>query len=61
MLKISTEILRRSIAQKMFVSQQASTGAPWVIQRAEVDRLVTAADNSDPHTSNSDKISLDLQ
>ena len=61
MLKISTESVRRLIAQKVLVAQQACTGAPWVIQRAEVDRMVAAANNSDPHTSNSDQISLDLQ
>jgi hypothetical protein len=61
MLKISTESVRRLIAQKMLVAQQACTGAPWVIQRAEVDSLVAAANSGDPHTSNSDQISLDLQ
>jgi hypothetical protein len=61
MLKISTESVRRLIARKMLVAQQACTGAPWVIQRAEVDRLVAATNSGDPHTSNSDQISLDLQ
>jgi hypothetical protein len=49
------------IAQKMLVAKQACTGAPWVIQRAEVDRMVATTNNGDPHTSNSDQISLDLQ
>jgi excisionase family DNA binding protein len=57
MLQISTESVRRLIAQKVLVAHQACTGAPWVIQRAEVDRMVAAANNSDPHTSSSDQIS----
>ena len=61
LLKISTESVRRLIAQKVLVAQQACTGAPWVIQRAEVDRMVAGTNNSDPHTSSSDQISLDLQ
>jgi hypothetical protein len=60
-LKVSTESVRRLIAQEMLVAQQACTGAPWVIQRAEVDRMVAGTNNGDPHTSNSDQISLDLQ
>jgi len=61
MLKISTESLRRLIAQKVLVAQLACTGAPWVIQCAEVDRIVATTNNSDSHTSNSDQISFDLQ
>jgi hypothetical protein len=61
MLKISIESVRRLIAQEVLVAQQACTGAPWVIQRAEVDRMVATTNNSSPHTSNSDQISLDLQ
>jgi len=61
LLKVSTESVRRLIGQKVLVAKQACTGAPWVIQRAEVDRMVSGANNGDPHTSNSDQISLDLQ
>lgn len=61
MLKLSTESVRRLIAQKILVAQQACAGAPWVIQQAEVDRLVAAENNGGPCTSNDDQISLDLQ
>jgi hypothetical protein len=60
-LKVSTESVRRLIAQKMLVAKQACTGAPWVIQRHEVDRMAAGPNNGDPRTSNSDQISLDLQ
>jgi hypothetical protein len=60
-LKVSTESVRRLIARKMLVAKQACTGAPWVIQRHEVDRMAAGTNNGDPRTSNSDQISLDLQ
>jgi DNA invertase Pin-like site-specific DNA recombinase len=61
LLQTSTESVRRLIVQKVLVARQACTGAPWVIQRAEVDRMVAAAENEGPHTADGNQIPFKFQ
>lgn len=61
LLKTSTESVRRLIVQKVLVARQACTGAPWVIQRAEVDRMAHVAENEAPHTADVNQIPFKFQ
>jgi excisionase family DNA binding protein len=61
MLKTSTETIRRLIARQILGAQQACKGAPWIIQRADVDKLASGIAKYGPHTKDLDQLSLKLQ
>jgi excisionase family DNA binding protein len=60
-LKLSRESIRRLIAEKSLSAQQACKGAPWIIPRADVERLAAAAEMGSPRPTNVNQISLKLQ
>jgi hypothetical protein len=45
----------------MLSARQACKGAPWIIQRAEVEKLAAKAAGNGPHTKDLDQLSLKLQ
>jgi DNA invertase Pin-like site-specific DNA recombinase len=57
-LDVSKESVRRLIAEKTLAARQACKGAPWIIQRVDVERL---AEKTGPHAKKSDQIPLKLQ
>lgn len=57
-LRCSKESVRRLIESKVLTARQACKGAPWIIQRAEVERW---AEQNGPRTKNTDQLSLKLQ
>jgi DNA invertase Pin-like site-specific DNA recombinase len=61
MLNTSTESVRRLITRKLLNAVQACSGAPWIIQRAEVDKIAANMDASGPHTKSRDQLALNLQ
>jgi excisionase family DNA binding protein len=61
MLSVSTETIRRLIANKQLPAKQACRSAPWIIQRSEVEKLMTDAAKGRPHTKNLDQLPLKLQ
>jgi DNA invertase Pin-like site-specific DNA recombinase len=61
MLSVSTETIRRLIASKQLLAKQACRSAPWIIQRTEVEKLMTDAAKGRPHTKNLDQLPLKLQ
>lgn len=58
LLHCSKESVRRLIESKALNAHQTCKGAPWIIQRAEVERL---AQESSPRTKGTDQLSLKLQ
>jgi Recombinase/Helix-turn-helix domain len=58
MLHVSKESVRRLIAEKTLGARQACKGAPWIIQRVDVERL---AEKTGPRAKSLDQISLKLQ
>lgn len=61
MLRVSTETIRRLIAQKQLPARQACRSAPWIIEHAEVEKLMPQSAESGPHTKNLDQLLLELQ
>jgi excisionase family DNA binding protein len=61
MLGVSNETIRRLIAQKHLQAKQACRSAPWIIQRAEVEKLIADPAQGRPHTKNLDQLLLELQ
>ena len=61
MLNVSTETIRRLIAQKQLPAKQACRSAPWIIQRTEVEKLMADPAQGRPHTKNLDQLPLELQ
>lgn len=61
MLNTSKEGVRRLIARKLLNAEQACSGAPWVIQRAEVQKIAANMGDGSPHAKNLDQLSLGLQ
>ena len=61
MLGVSTETIRRLIAQKQLPAKQACRSAPWIIEHAEVEKLMPQSAESGPHTKNLDQLLLELQ
>lgn len=61
MLRCSKESVRRLIARKMLDAHQACTGAPWIIQRAQVEKLAAQTENNGPRTKDDEQLSLKLQ
>jgi hypothetical protein len=57
-LKTSTETVRRLISKQLIAARQACKGAPWIIQRKDIERL---AAETGLHTKNIDQLSLKLQ
>ena len=60
-LHVSKETIRRLIASKELTARQACAGAPWVIRRADIERIAAAIKQSGPRTENENQISLELQ
>lgn len=58
LLHCSKESVRRLIESKALNAHQTCKGAPWIIQRAEVERL---AQECGPRTKGTDQLSLKLQ
>jgi len=58
LLHCSKETVRRLIESKELNAHQTCRGAPWIIQRAEVERL---AKESDPRTKDTNQLSRKLQ
>lgn len=61
MLGVSTETIRRLIAQKQLPAKQACRSAPWIIEHAEVEKLMPQSAGSGPRTKILDQLSLELQ
>ena len=61
MLGVSTETIRRLIAHKQLPAKQACRSAPWIIARAEVEKLMAAMTKNGPRTKNLDQLLLELQ
>ena len=61
MLRVSTETIRRLIAQKQLPARQACRSAPWIIEHAEVEKLMPQSAGSGPRTKILDQLSLELQ
>lgn len=61
MLGVSTETIRRLIAQKQLPAKQACRSAPWIIEQAEVEKLMPQSAESGPHTKILDQLLLELQ
>jgi excisionase family DNA binding protein len=61
MLGVSTETIRRLIAQKQLPAKQACRSAPWIIEQAEVEKLRPQTTGGGPHTKNLDQLPLELQ
>jgi hypothetical protein len=45
----------------MLDAHQACMGAPWIIQRAQVEKLAAQTENNGPRTKDDDQLSLKLQ
>jgi DNA invertase Pin-like site-specific DNA recombinase len=58
LLNTSRESVRRLIADKVLLARQACKGAPWIIQRADVETLNAKAG---PRTESADQISIKFQ
>ena len=61
MLRTSKESVRRLIASKILNAKQACAGAPWVIQRAEVEKIAAHMSDDSPRSKSLDQLSLHLQ
>jgi excisionase family DNA binding protein len=60
-LQVSKETVRRLIASKELNARQACAGAPWIILRADIERIAGTIKQSGPRTENQNQISLELQ
>jgi DNA invertase Pin-like site-specific DNA recombinase len=60
-LACSTESVRRLIERKMLDAHQACRGAPWIISRADVEKLTEQAGKDGPRTKHVDQLPLKLQ
>lgn len=61
MLNTSKESVRRLIANKILKAEQACSGAPWIIKRAEAQNIAAKVGVGDPRTINLDQLSFNLQ
>lgn len=61
MLNVSRESIRRLIVSKMLPAHQACKAAPWIIKRADVEKLLSRGDVAGPRTQGADQLSLKLQ
>lgn len=61
LLNTSKESVRRLIASKILDAKQACSGAPWIIQRTEVEKITPNTGNRGPHSKSRDQLSLNLQ
>ncbi len=61
-LGVSTETVRRFIAQKRLVARQACVGAPWIIRIEDVQKIAQECrTDAIPRTADSKQIPLELQ
>jgi len=61
MLNTSTETVRRLIGSKSLAAHQACKGAPWIIKRVDVEKIIAETRKGGPHTNALDQLSLKLQ
>jgi excisionase family DNA binding protein len=61
LLGVYPESVRRLIAGKQLPAQQPCKGAPWIIKRADVEKLAAERTKTGPHTKDRDQLSLKLQ
>jgi hypothetical protein len=58
---VSKETIRRLIASKELTARQACAGAPWIILRADIERIAGTIKQRGPRTESENQISLELQ
>jgi hypothetical protein len=61
MLNTSKESVRRLIASKILSAEQACSGAPWIIRRADAQKIAAKISTDGPRTKSLDQLSLILQ
>jgi excisionase family DNA binding protein len=61
LLEVYPESVRRLIAGKQLPAQQPCKGAPWIIKRADVEKVAAERSKSSPSTKTRDQLSLQLQ
>jgi hypothetical protein len=61
MLNTSKESVRRLIANKTLNAEQACSGAPWIIQRTEAQRIAAEMSIGGPRAESVDQLSLNIQ
>ena len=61
MLNMSVGNVRNMIARKRLAARQACKSAPWIIQRADVERIAASRSVADPCSDDSNQLSLKIQ
>jgi excisionase family DNA binding protein len=59
-LNISTHRVYRMIERKLLTGHQACKSAPWVIQRADIERLASGALSDSPSPDDRNQLSLKI-
>lgn len=61
LLKMSVTVVRGMIARKRLAARQACPGAPWVIQRADIEQIGMNREGVGPLTNDQNQLSLKIQ